>query len=207
MTFDGADAAIRDMNKRNLRLFDRLKTLKFDELNVVRSVGNVYRDSAKLARRRFLTVAWEAFVAAMVLAGIERSRAEREADDSITEDWVLDMLEDYDPVTLYQFTAETERKRDRLIEALLASNNKNEQIEKALRAWAAQLAQYADNSVIRATIDGYEKAGVRKVRWVAEKDGRVCTTCSGLDGAVFEIDKVPDAPHFRCRCVLTPIKD
>ena len=36
MNFDLADKAIKDMNRRNLRAFDGLKTLKFDELNVLK---------------------------------------------------------------------------------------------------------------------------------------------------------------------------
>ena len=103
MTFEYADRAIRDLNKRNLRLFDRLKTLKFDELNVMSAVSKVYDESVRLAKKRYLQIAMEAYIDAMVLADIAEKEAEKRAEDSITEDWILDMIEDYDEVTLYRF--------------------------------------------------------------------------------------------------------
>lgn len=207
MTFEYADKAIRDMNKRNLRAFDGLKTLKFDELNVMRMVTKVYDDSVRIAKRRYRQIAIEAYAAALILAGIDPKEAEERAEDSITEDWVLDMLEDYDAVTLYRFDNEAERKKERTAESILAERNRNEAVDLALRLWSQQLAQYADNSVIRATLDGYRDAGIKKVRWETEGDERVCRSCGKLNGKVFAVDKVPPAPHWRCRCMLWPVLD
>ena len=202
MRYDTADRAIRDMNRRNLRAFDRLKTLPFDQLNILRSVKKVYSDSIKLAKLRYLQIATDAYIEALVMAGIDRKKAEEMAEDDITEDWVLDMLEEYDPVTLYQFLPEAERKKDRLVEALIASHNKNEEVDKALRYWTLQVTQYAINSVDEATLDGFKEAYVKKVRWIAQEDGRVCSVCQERDGKVYAIDKVPPKPHFNCRCYL-----
>ena len=202
MRYDTADRAIRDMNRRNLRAFDRLKTLPFDQLNIRRSVKKVYSDSIKLAKLRYLQIATDAYIEALVMAGIDRKKAEEMAEDDITEDWVLDMLEEYDPVTLYQFLPEAERKKDRLVEALIASHNKNEEVDKALRYWTLQVTQYAINSVDEATLDGFKEAYVKKVRWIAQEDGRVCSVCQERDGKVYAIDKVPPKPHFNCRCYL-----
>lgn len=202
MRYDTADRAIRDMNRRNLRAFDRLKTLPFDQLNILRSVKKVYSDSVKLAKLRYLQIARDAYIEALVMAGKDRKKAEEKAEDDITEDWVLDMLEDYDPVTLYQFLPEAERKKDRLVEALIASHNKNEEVDKALRYWTLQVTRYAINSVDEATLDGFKEAYVKKVRWIAQEDGRVCSVCQERDGKVYEIDKVPPKPHFNCRCYL-----
>lgn len=207
MNFATADAAIRDMNKRNLRLFDSLKLLKFDELNVMRSVSKVYDDSVRIAKKRFLRIAFEAYMDALILADIERKKAEEMAEESITEDWLLDMLEDYDPVTFYQFNAEVERKKQRTAESILAALNKNDAVDRALRLWTGQIRQYADNSVIRATVDGYKAAGVKKVRWETEDDERVCKTCNKRHGKVYDIDKVPPIPHPRCRCLVYPVID
>lgn len=205
MNYDAADRAIKDMNRRSLRAFDGLKLLKFDELNVMRSVSKVYDDLVRIAKRRYLQLARDAYEAALILAGIKPERAEEQAEESITEDWVLDMLEDYDEVTLFQFTAETERKKQRLVEALLASHNKGEEVGRALRLWVNQLAQYADNAVMYATIEAFEDAGVKKVRWVAEGDEKVCLICEKRDGKEYEIGKIPSIPHWHCRCVLVPI--
>lgn len=206
MNYDLADKAIKDMNRRNLRAFDGLKTLKFDELNVLRSVTKVYDDAVRIAKRRYRQIAEDAYLEALILAGMDRKKAEELAEDSITDDWVLDMLEEYDALTLYSFVNEVERKKQRTAEAILAAQDKVAEVEKALRLWTLQVSQYADNSVLYATLDGYEKAGIKKVKWVSEKDEKVCKTCGKLDGKIFLISKVPVKPHYHCRCILMPVK-
>lgn len=206
MNYDYADIVIRDMNKRNLRAFDKLKTLKFDELNVFRSVSVVYERSIELAKKRYWAVMRDAYIAALIEAGIARKKAEDMADDDIMEDWVLDMMEDYDEVTLYRFLPEADRKRDRLVEALIASPNKDEEIDKALRFWVRQVAEYADRAVMLATIQGFIDAGIKRVKWLSEGDDRVCPTCDKLDGRIFAIEDVPPPPHWGCRCVIVPVK-
>ena len=206
MNFDLADKAIKDMNRRNLRAFDGLKTLKFDELNVLKSVEKVYDNSVGIAKRRYRQIAEDAYLEALILAGMEREKAEELAEESITDDWVLDMLEDYDALTLYSFVNEVERKKQRTAESILAAQDKTAEVEKALRLWTIQISQYADNSVLYATLDGYKKAGIKKVKWVAEQDAKVCKTCRKLDGKIFAIDKIPVVPHYHCRCILLPVK-
>lgn len=205
MNFEYADRVIKDMNRRNLRAFDRLKLLKFDEMNVFRSVSKVYDDSVTLAKKRYLQIAREAFEAALILCGMKPEKAEEQAEETIMDDWILDMMEDYDPVTLYQFLPEAERKKQRLVEALIASHNKGEQVDKALRLWTLQIAHYADRSVVDATVEGYKEAGVKKVRWVAVEDEKVCPVCAKRDGKIYAIGKIPARPHYHCRCVLEPI--
>ena len=206
MDYAAADRAIKDMNRRSMRTFDRLRTLKFDELNVTRMVTAVYEDLVRIAKRRFLIIALDAYEAALIEAGFSPEEAELRAEESITEDWVLDMLEEYDPVTLYRFDTEVERKKQRLIEALLATNSRNDEIDRALRQWSKMFAQYADNVTVTATIDAFEDAGIEKVRWVSEGDAKVCAVCRKLDGKVFRIGKIPPVPHWGCRCTLVLIK-
>lgn len=206
MNFSVADRAMRYMNRRNLREFGKLKQLRFDNLNVLGAVNSTYDESVSVAIRRYKEIAILAFIEAMAILGYDRKKAKEDAEDSITEDWILDMLEEYDPVTLYQFFPEAERKKQRLVEALIAAHNKGQEIDKALRLWTLQLAHYADQSVVNGTIDGYKSAGVEKVKWIAVDDEKTCPECRKLDGKVFDIDKVPDRPHYRCRCVLEPVK-
>ena len=206
MNYDLADRAIKDMNRRNLRAFDGLKTLKFDELNVLRSVTKVYDDAVRIAKHRYRQIAEDAYLEALILAGMDRKKAEKIAENSITDDWVLDMLEEYDALTLYSFINEVERKKQRTAEAILAAQDKVAEVDKALKLWTAQISQYADNSVIYATVDGYKEAGIKKVKWVAEQDAKVCKTCRKLDGNILTIDKIPVVPHYHCRCILMPVK-
>ena len=203
--FQYADAAIRYMNRRNLRSFSRLKQLDFDELNILNAVTDIYRDVVRMAKKKYLGIAKLAFIDAMIAAGKSEKEAEKLSDESITVDYILEMLDEYDPVTLYQFLPEIERKKQRLIEALIAAHNKNDEINKALRYLTLQLSQYADQAEIEATLTAFREAGVKRVRWITQEDEKVCKTCAPRDGKVYPINKVPPRPHYRCRCELVPV--
>lgn len=203
--YDAADKAIRAMNRQNLKEFNKLKLAKWDELNVVRMVSKTYDDSVRMAKRRYYEIAFEAFIVAMLEAKVRNAEATREAEDTITNDWILDMLEEVDPVTLYAFLPETERKKQRLTEALAVAQNRNVEIDKALRYWTQQISQYADNSVFRARLEAFRRAGIEQVIWVTQEDDRVCEDCEPLDGQIFDVDNVPDPPHWGCRCRLIPV--
>lgn len=203
--FQYADAAIRYMNRRNLRSFSRLKQLDFDELNILNAVTDIYRDVVRMAKKKYLGIAKLAFIDAMIAAGKSEKEAEKLSDESITVDYILEMLDEYDPVTLYQFLPEIERKKQRLIEALIAAHNKNDEINKALRYLTLQLSQYADKAEIEATLTAFREAGVKRVRWITQEDEKVCKTCAPRDGKVYPINKVPPRPHYRCRCELVPV--
>ena len=203
MNWEYCDKLIADMNRRNLRMFDKLTLMPFDELNVLHSVQGVYKKSIELAKKRCLMIAWHSYVDAYMLAtGCKRERAEKKADESITEDFIVEMWDEYNPVTLYQFIPEAERKCQRLVEALLASDMKKAEVDKALRLWTRQVAEYADESVVNGTIEAFNDAGVKKVRWIAVKDSRTCTTCDERNGKVYPITHVPSRPHYHCRCRL-----
>lgn len=202
MNYNSADAAIRDMNKRNLRAFGRLKTLKFDELNVLQAVNKVYDDAVRIAKLRYAKIAYDAYLAALIEADVPRKKAEKQAEEELWDLFVLDILEEDNPTTLYVFTNEIERKKQRLVEALAASADRDEQIDKALNFLTRQLAEYAAEMEWRGTIKGYKDAGVKRVRWVAMEDNRVCNECEDLDGKVFAIDVIPPRPHWNCRCIL-----
>lgn len=197
-----ADMAIKAMNRENLKAFGRLKLAKWDEINIVRMVGAVYDESARLAQKRYLEVAKDAYIRAMLEADMSRKEAERAAFEDITMLWLLGMLEGVDPVMMYSFAAETERKKQRLIEALSVAENKNQEIDRALRAWTVQVAQFADNAVYRARMDAFRAAGIENVMWVTQRDNRVCRECDDLNGEIFPIDAVPPPQHPHCRCYI-----
>jgi len=54
--------------------------------------------------------------------------------------------------------------------------------------------------------DRYVRGGVEYVKWLACGDDRTCDRCADLDGKIFPIDEVPEAPlHPGCRCTYTPV--
>lgn len=205
--YEGADQAIRTMNRKNLKAFDRLRLMKKDEVNLIREVKSVYRKSAKEARAHYYEIAVEAYIVACIQAHMTNAEATRIVDKKIDLDWVDEMLEETDFVTLYRFDNEVERKAQRLAEALSATDRWNDEIDKALRYWTLQVGQYAINAVDRARLQAFKYAGVKRVRWNTEKDERVCNECNALDGKVFDIDDAPAKMHLRCRCWYSPVFD
>ena len=201
------DKAISGMNRSFVEEFGRLKMAKWDEIHVIRTVVAVYRKCAKRARKRYYEIAFEAYILALWLCGIEGREAHEMAEKAITEKWIDRFLEEPDPVTKYRFDTETERKAYRLAEALEVSHQRNADIDKALRDWSRQTGQYAVDVTDEAVIQAYRDAGIKKVRWVSEKDDRVCGVCIEYNGNVYPIDKVPTKPHWGCRCRLVPVKD
>ena len=214
-----ADKAIQQMDRDNLRAFSKLKMADFDRISVIRIVLDLYETQRKKAKKKYLEIALEAYLLGLVLS--EKDISDRTARDmaklAITDEWVDDLLNQTDFVTLYRFNTETERKAQRLIEslALVADENaarmpgtttgemRNALIDQALKQWTKQLGQYAINVTDAAVVMAMDDAGVELVRWVTQKDQRVCPDCHALDGRVFKLDEVP-RKHWNCRCYLTP---
>lgn len=203
--YSACDAAIMAMNREALEAFTKLKMAKWDEINVIRVVVTTYRTSARKAKKRYYEVAFEAYLLMMALCGVEPKAAHRMAEKSITPEWVDDVLAQTDFVTLYRFNNEMERKAYRLAETLEVSNDRNAEIDKALRFWSRQLGQYAINVTDYAMIQAMQDAGIEYVRWITMRDEKVCHECGPRDGKVYRIDELPPKPHINCRCRLEPV--
>ena len=222
-----AEKAIQTMNRDMIRDFGKLKLAKFDELHLIRTVTEVYRQQAKKAEQRFYEVGFEAYLLGLYLCGIEGLKAHRMAEKAITPEWVRAQLEETNLVTLYRFDTETERKAQRLTETLAAAAEVLEQngsisggggkpnatavgpdaeIDRAVRAWSKQVGQYALGITDAAVMEAYDDAEVEKAQWVSEKDNRVCTECHRLDGRIFLLSEVPVKPHWGCRCRVIPVR-
>lgn len=193
--YEYTDKVIKKLNRQYLRLFNGLKTLKFDELNVMRSVSEVYKKVLKLAKESYIDIClW-------YYQDITDSKlSKREATDIVEE-----ILEAYDSVTLYVFNHEVERKKARLFEALLASTNRRKEVNKGLHLWVLQSTQFCDNITDSIVLKSYKDIGIKKVRWVTEKDEKVCSVCHKREGRIYDIDKVPPKTHYNCRCWLEPV--
>lgn len=78
------------------------------------------------------------------------------------------------------------------------------EFDKALRYWSRMTDQYCIDVSDSAQMKAFVDAGVEKVRWNAELDGRECQICRDRDGKVYPIDNIPVKPHYGCRCWFTP---
>lgn len=203
--YEACDKAIQVMDRENVEDFGKLKLAKWDEVHIIRTVVKVYRDSARRARKRYYGVAFEAYLLGLYMCDITGREAHQMAEKAITAEWVDEILSQTDFVTLYRFDTETERKAYRLAEVLEVATDRNREINKAMKAWSQQLAQYAINFTDYAVIQAFEDAGIELVEWQTEKDERVCRACRDLDQITFQINELPRKPHWGCRCYVIPV--
>lgn len=216
--YESCDRAIRILNRKSMKEFESLKLADFDSLNVIRTVRKMYRKLAKQAEEQYRKVAHDAYIYGMFLCGPDwYEKAERMSTKAVTNEWVRDILEQTDFVTLYRFVSETARKADRLIEAIAVVEgsdergaalrsmrfNRNDQIDSALRLWSKQVGQYAINVTDYAVLKAFDDAGVDEVMWMSQRDDKVCNVCLERDRRTYALDDVPPK-HLNCRCYLTP---
>ena len=192
--YEYTDVIIRYLNKRFIEVFHRLKSLvSFDELNVLQSTRLIYDELMQITEEKLLE-----------LAVYYYNGTVKNPKTNIDREWLYLILDDYDPITKYVFLHEVERKRARLAESILASQNKSNEIDTALRYWSAMVAQYAIEVTDAATKQAYIDDGVERVMWVSMLDDRRCKECEKREGKVYDISNVPPKPHIGCRCYLVP---
>jgi len=205
-----ADRAILNLNRATVRLFDRARRkagqLKFDELNVYRTVTELYDDLMETDRRQFLSL-W-AMRYTEVCGFLDGKETYREDTvDEMAELYITRLLSTPNPLTKYAWETESLRKRDRAIESVLAADgraSKNLEFDRAMRYWSQQTGFYIDIVSDEAALQAMKDRGVKRVRWVTSRDEKVCRECNELDGQVFDIDEAAEKPHVRCRCWLVP---
>lgn len=190
------DLVIATMNRRFIGMFNRIKSLR-EAREIIKAVDELYEELDEVTRKYLLLIA-------------------RKIYNTInTEDWIEDMaviwlmeqLNAYDPVTKYVYTHEVDRKKARLVEAMIASDDKPKEVETAKKLWAKQARQYADNITEQAVLKAYSDMGIPYVRWQTEEDERVCSECARRDGVVYPRKEVPPKPHYGCRCILIGVSD
>lgn len=196
--YEYADKGIKEINRVIQHEFSILRQtiLTFDEVNAVQiAVNGAYGAIHTAVRKIYLALANEAY----------RASTGR-TDDVFTMLFVDKFLYQYDPLTKYVFAHEFDRKRARTFEALVASKKKDfsKEIKQAMYNLTVQTTQYADEITDAATLQGYVDAGIDRVRWISEQDGRVCHECKSRNGRTYDVHKVPVKPHIRCRCYLLP---
>ena len=191
--YEITDKTLKKLKSQIWSKFLRTKaSLKFDELNVIKSSKTLYNDLNKLNKVVFLNIARECY-------------SQYSDKDTPSLAWVLAILGGYDVVTQYVYSHEVDRKRARFAESVIASGNQMLPFQRAYNLWYRQTEQYAVTIEDMATIKAYKDNGVKKVRWVTEKDSKVCSICRERDGKIYNIDNIEKKPHINCRCYVIPV--
>lgn len=195
-----ADKATSLLNKRAIRRFSKAKNEAaekgFDELAVLKVTKKMYADLAQDNQEIFEELAKEQYE--------ETDPHGTEAPDT---EWLLSFLLAYNAITKYVYENEVVRKRERTAEAINSSAAKSTEFNRGLMYWSQMTAQYADNVADAATLKAFQDAGVKRVRWITETDGKECKVCRERNGKIYSINKVPPKTHWRCRCHLEAVKE
>lgn len=195
--YEYTDKILVIARKRFIRVFNKYRSqLHVDEVNVLNGSKEMYGELEELAEYFFLKIARRYY----------KGYAKKPKSD-IDRDWLLDMLEDYEPTVEYVYTHEVERKQARFAESVIASGDKAKAFDKALRYWNDMFTQFAILTTDKAVATAYRDNGVKRVKWYTVPDEKRCSECGSLDGKVFSIDKIPPKPHWGCRCWLVPVKN
>jgi SPP1 gp7 family putative phage head morphogenesis protein len=193
--YEFADKAVAELNKEFIRQFEPMRSvLKIDELNIMNSAKLLYEKLLKIVIEVYLEIALRAY-----------NREAEVKKTSIDEDWLFELLFEYDPITRYMFMSEVERKRQRFAESLIASTNKSEAVDTALCLWSKMIAQYAIEVTDKAVEQAFIDNDVQRVRWITEEDNRVCSICAGREGKIYNLKDLPPKPHIGSRCTTTPV--
>ena len=127
--------------------------MKFDELTAITVVKQVYRRLEKQVRRHLYEACFDFYIVILYECGITGPEANELAEKAINSEWLDWIMHEVDPVTLYRFDAETERKAERLVEAIvalkgpnatgMAGTTLNQEVDRALRNWSRQVGWFA----------------------------------------------------------------
>ena len=197
MNYKYLDKVLTVTVKRIIRTFDQYKSVPVDELNVLSHTQQLYEELERINREAFEDIAKHYY------------HSEPHGDGEFMYLWLEGLLYQPSATTKYAYDKEVYRKRDRLAEALLATEkpNRPQEYQKAMRHWTQMTGWYgievADEGVRQARLDD----GVTRVMWVSEHDNRVCGDCHQLDGKIFPMDALPDKPHPGCRCHFERVRD
>ena len=101
-----ADKVLKKLNLKFIRLFSKFKSqLHIDELNILSASRLLYEQLEESAEKAFLLIARDTY------------KKYGDKHKQLDNDWVLDFLEEYDPVTKYVYLHEVERKQARFAES------------------------------------------------------------------------------------------
>lgn len=169
----------------------------FDEINALTGVSTAYTEIVDISVEGLKKVA-------------EKTYKWLCDGDFLVDMWLSGWLQEVNPVTLYKWYDEAERKKGRLVEALIGCRTaaeRKKQIDIAVKLWAKQFEQFADCVVSEMLAMVIKEEGYTYVRWCTEKDSRVCPDCFDREGKIYPISTIDMIPlHYNCRCWWIPVK-
>lgn len=186
--YEYLDKVLKKAVKDIYRVFRQYRQMPFDEVNIIADTREMYDKLIDINRRAYRKIADYYY------------RVERGSGDGLHDLWLEDFLSHPSATMKYAYTPETYRKRDRLMESVVATKGLPTEYDKAMRYWVQMLGWFAVEVADGATLQARKDNGNSLVRWVSENDNRVCSVCSTYDGKIYSLAKLPPKPHPNCRC-------
>lgn len=184
----------------------------WDELNVTSiriAVNTLYQELDTYLRGEYLWIAEETYKAAEKETQVE---SEENRPDAI---FIIGLLDMFDRKTQYQYSREWERKRDRLVESMMAvgeaantervanSQDARVALKRALDVLERQVREMVDTVTDESRAKAFRDAGIQMVEWRSQEDPKVCVECQLRNRKIYRVDRLP-RKHPRCRCYLVP---
>lgn len=185
--YDYLDKVLKKLIREIYNRFQSFRALPFDELNIATSTQTFYSELEEITFQAFMNIAKHYY----------RQEAVR---GEFTEANLREILRTPSQVMKYSYDCEVVRKRDRLVEAMIATNGSVEEIDKAMRHWTQMVGWFAVEVADTATAQARANSDVDLVIWRSEHDEKTCSVCRKMDGRIFHSDGVPPKPHPGCRC-------
>ena len=191
------DVIVEYLVREFIELFDSFKSnlLVRDEINILTKVNDLYEKLSTITTNKLLELAQLQF----------EYITQGDYDLSIIDNaWLMELFENFNPVTKYVYINEIDRKRSRMYEGIMSSDTPVDEVERSLKYWCSMVSQMAVDVTDKATETAYKCCEVSMVEWVSENDSRRCDKCKHLDGQVFSIYEIPPKQHNHCRCFVIP---
>lgn len=186
---------------------NRLILAPWDELHITqakRKTEILFKRIDRMNRKAYRELC--EWVYEWVLLQYDREPEERDWT-KVVDDW----LKGYDPVTMYVYDSEMERKRLRLVEGILTAMETQDRqaLTEVVRAAGSllltQSLQYGLDLMGETERKTFEETDEEEMLvYHACNDSRTCAECHADDGKVFRKSEAPRIPrHYRCRCWYT----
>ena len=197
--YQKTDQILKILKTNQQRIFSRYKALikpGFDSLNVIKRSKEMYKLLEEQNENAFLEIAKKTY-----------REVNPQGEPPTDKDWLLSILVAYDIVTKYVYKHEIERKRARFAESLIATQKKQQEFSTASNLLWKQTAQYAITVTDEALMQAYIDTGVKKVRWIIERDSKVCPVCRARRNKIYPIKSAPKKTHYHCRCYYEAVRE
>lgn len=207
--YELSDAVIAVLNKRIVKRSSEAKQemiqMKFDELNVMKTIEALYNDINRDCKKAFRQLFYDRFYEMWLF--MKDEKPDEDIIEELLEMELAGLFDEVNEQTHYIWEAEIIRKRDRAVEAIWASPSKVQkqiEVDKAMRILSQQVGFYTDIVSDDAAATAMDRADISRVMWNTQEDGKVCKVCKEREGKTYQLSRVP-VKHLRCRCWLSPV--